>query len=74
MNSSRQSLLDEATQRLTRRLMDDGKLIEAGWIGLRVLALPKDAPPAQLEELRTAFFAGAQHLWSSNHDGAGGRR
>lgn len=52
-------------ERLLRELTDKGKLIEAGWIGLRIAAIPLDAPAVQLEEMRNAFFAGAQHLFSS---------
>lgn len=52
-------------ERLTRELMDKGQIIEAGWIGLRLAAVPTDAPAIQLEEMRNAFFAGAQHLFSS---------
>lgn len=49
---------------IERRLVDDGKLIEAGWVGLQIAAIPKDASPTQLEEMRSAFFAGAQHLFA----------
>jgi hypothetical protein len=52
-------------ERLSRELTDKGKLIEAGWIGLRIAAVPLDAPAVQLHEMRNAFFAGAQHLFSS---------
>jgi len=52
-------------QRLERELVDKGKLIEAGWIGLRLAAIPDSASATQLEEMRNAFFAGAQHLFSS---------
>lgn len=52
-------------ERLARELTDKGKLIEAGWVGLRLAAIPDDAPKAQLEEMRKAFFAGAQHLFGS---------
>ncbi|GAA3849457.1 hypothetical protein GCM10022626_19710 [[Pseudomonas] carboxydohydrogena] len=41
------------------------RLIEAGWIGLRIAAIPLDAPAVQLDEMRNAFFAGAQHLFYS---------
>lgn len=50
---------------MTRELMDKGKLLEAGWVGLRLAAIPLDAPAVQLDEMRNAFFAGAQHLFSS---------
>jgi hypothetical protein len=55
----------EELRRLERRLVDDGKLIEAGWIGLRRAAVAPEADAIQLEEMRTAFFAGAQHLFGS---------
>lgn len=52
-------------QRLSRELTERGKLIEAGWVGLRIAAVAPDAPQPQLDEMRQAFFAGAQHLFSS---------
>ena len=52
-------------EQLTKRLADDGKLIEAGWVSLRLHAVPLNAPPVQLEEMRNAFMAGAQHLFAS---------
>lgn len=48
-----------------RGLADKGKVIEAGWEGLRLAVLPMEAPPVQISEMRMAFFAGAQHLFSS---------
>lgn len=57
--------LDEATERLTKELVDRGKLIEAGWIGFEHYVMPKEAGPAQRQEMRNAFFAGAQHLMGS---------
>lgn len=52
-------------QRLERELVDKGKLIEAGWVSLRLAAIDDDASKVQLEEMRMAFFAGAQHLFGS---------
>jgi hypothetical protein len=52
-------------ERTLRELTDNGKLIEAGFVGLRIAAIPLDAPAIQIEEMRNAFFAGAQHLFSS---------
>ncbi|WLA80329.1 hypothetical protein [Bradyrhizobium elkanii] len=52
-------------ERLSRELTDKGKLIEAGWVGLRLSAIPLDASAVQLNEMRMAFFAGAQHLFGS---------
>lgn len=51
--------------KLSRDLTDKGKLIEAGFVGLRLAAIPRDAPDLQVEEMRNAFFAGAQHLFAS---------
>lgn len=53
--------LNQFAQELTAR----GKLIEAGWCGLRLAAISPDAPQIQIDEMRMAFFAGAQHLFAS---------
>ncbi|SCB52262.1 hypothetical protein GA0061099_103013 [Bradyrhizobium yuanmingense] len=52
-------------ERLSIELADAGKLIEAGWIGYRLVVMHPDAPLVQLEECKLAFFAGAQHLFGS---------
>lgn len=55
----------EFLRRFERELVDKGKLIEAGWVSLRLAAIPDDAEATQLSEMRMAFFAGAQHLFGS---------
>jgi hypothetical protein len=50
---------------LSKQLVDIGKIIEAGWIGFRLLAVSKNASLTQINEMRNAFFAGAQHLFAS---------
>jgi len=50
---------------VTRKLVDEDRLIEAGWITLKAVYIHPEAPPAQIEAMRNAFFAGAQHLFSS---------
>jgi hypothetical protein len=52
-------------ERLTRELTDAGLLVEAGWIGLRIACDLHDAPKQQLDDMRNAFFAGAQHVFHS---------
>ena len=52
-------------ERLTRELADKGQIIEAGWVALRLAAIPLSAPPTQLDEMHKAYMAGAQHLWAS---------
>ena len=55
----------EIIEGVTKRLIDEGKIIEAGWVSLKMMAVPEDAPKIQIEEMRNAFFAGAQHLLGS---------
>lgn len=54
-------LVDE----LTKGLVDKGKLIEAGWVGFEIAIGIQGASDLQRSEMRKAFFAGAQHLFSS---------
>jgi hypothetical protein len=39
--------------------------IEAGWTLFREMTLPLDTPAAAVEELRFAFIAGAQYLFTA---------
>jgi hypothetical protein len=55
---------EEQITAMEHALIAQGKIIEAGWIGLRAMAVPADAPAIQIEEMRNAFFAGAQHLYA----------
>lgn len=57
--------IKEVVDKLCRELTDKGKLIEAGWVSLKLTTIPADAPQVQLDEMRNAFFAGAQHLFGS---------
>lgn len=57
--------IEEMARKLTKELSDQGKIIEGGWVGFRMVAMHKDAPPLQVEEMRNAFFAGAQNLFAS---------
>lgn len=52
-------------ERLSRELADQGKLIEAGWVAMRLHVVPLNAQAAQLDNMRLAFMAGAQHLFAS---------
>lgn len=55
----------EHAERLTKALADEGKLIEAGWVVFRLLCIPDNADASQLDSMRLAFMAGAQHLFVS---------
>lgn len=63
MNKAR--LIEQAASGLTKDLTDAGKLVEAGFVVFAHYVIPKDAPPAQLVEMRLAFMAGAEHVFSS---------
>lgn len=52
-------------ERLTKELANQGKLIEAGWVSLRLNAIFPKAPAIQLQEMRLAYMAGAQNLFTS---------
>lgn len=39
------------------------KPIDEGWQSLRAAVVPGDAPEAQIQEMRTCFYAGAHHLF-----------
>jgi len=56
--------LRAAVDGATRKLLDQGKVIEAGWLGFAMIVL-KDASAVQKSEMRLAFYAGAQHLFAS---------
>lgn len=49
---------------ITKDLSAQGKLIEGGFAGFRLMAMHKDSPQIQVDEMRMAFFAGAAHLFS----------
>ena len=65
MTDDAQARYKAALDKVARDLTDQGRLIEAGWITLRALILPRTAPAVQIDEMRKAFFAGAQHLFAS---------
>lgn len=57
--------IQDTTRKLSASLTDAGKIIEGGWAGFRLAVLPENASQIQVDEMRKAFFAGAQHLFSS---------
>lgn len=58
-------ITDEFLLQLQKDLADAGKLVEAGWIGFRLATIPKGAPDIQLSEMKTAFMAGALHIFTA---------
>ena len=57
--------METDAEQLIKHLVDKGLIIEAGWQGLRMAAYPHGGSAQQMQQLREAFFAGAQHLFSS---------
>lgn len=55
----------EQIDELARKLTEEGKLIEAGWVGLMLACNLFEASEVQKREMKKAFFAGAQHLFGS---------
>ena len=63
--SQQKKIAREAVDKITKEFTDKGLIVEAGWMSLRTLALHEDTPPLQIDEMRSAFFAGAHHLFVS---------
>lgn len=55
----------EELERFTKELIDQGKLIEAGFVGLQIACMDPTSPEIQVREMRMAFMAGALHLFNS---------
>ena len=57
----------EIADKLSKSLTDEGRIIEGGWVGFCLAVTPKGQtmPQIQHDEMRKAFFAGAQHLFAS---------
>jgi hypothetical protein len=66
--------MDRMLVDLSKKLTDEGKVIEAGWIGLRLAAVGRRASPEQLAEMRMAFMAGGTHLLHHQHSHGPRRR
>jgi hypothetical protein len=47
------------------QLIAEGKFIEGGFAAFQIIVIPEDAPPDQLRDMRMAFFAGAQYLFTT---------
>lgn len=57
--------LHKVAQELGRKLTDEGKLIASGWVIFEAMTLPPHASEDQRNDMRIAFFAGAQHLFGT---------
>lgn len=50
---------------VSKKFADEGKLIEAGWVAMKLSVLPQEMGEQQERDMRMAFMAGAQHLFAS---------
>ena len=50
---------------IARELVDQGKLLEAGWRVLSSVLLRPDATESEKAEIRAVFMFGAQHMFAS---------
>lgn len=57
--------LREAVKQLTAGLVDKCDLIEAGWLVMQAYIVPPETSSRQIADMRFAYMAGAQHLFSS---------
>jgi hypothetical protein len=62
---NKKSRAEQIGTEFTKDLIDRGKLVEAGFAAFRHFVIAKDAPPDQVAEMRLAFMAGAEHVFSS---------
>jgi hypothetical protein len=52
-------------KRRMNELVDQDRLIEAGWVAMRIEGIEKAMPLEDLESVRQIFFAGAAYLMST---------
>lgn len=66
-NAARREAIGQIADKIAGHYIDRGKIIELGFAALIRQAYPgwETMPKDQLDELRCAFFAGAQHLMGS---------
>lgn len=57
--------IQAAARKLSESLADSGQIIEGGWAGFCLAVIPQGVSQIQIDEMRKAFFAGAQHLFAS---------
>lgn len=61
----KRELFDQIIHKTTEELVDQGKLIMAGFAAYRKTVMSPDAPEIQVRECFLAYMAGCQHLWAS---------
>jgi hypothetical protein len=57
--------LERLVSGIEQELIKQGKIIAGGFAGYRMMVMASDAPDVQVLECKMAFFAGAQHLYTT---------
>jgi pilus assembly protein TadC len=65
MGEHKQKAIDQAADLLIGHATDAGRVIEMGVAGFIKLVVPPTASPAQVRDMRIAFYAGADFLFSA---------
>lgn len=65
MSTGEEAARREFAERLCKQAADQGRLLEVGWLVMRMSVIPHDAPETQIKEMRKAYFMGADHLFAS---------
>lgn len=67
LNAERREAIGKVADQIAGHFVDRGKIIEIGFAAMVQQSYPdwKKMPKQQMDDLRTTFFAGAQHLWGS---------
>jgi hypothetical protein len=67
INAERREAIGKVADKIAGDAVDRGKIIAIGFAAMIQQTYPEweKMPPSQLDELRMAFFGGAQHLWGS---------
>ena len=66
-NAERREAIGKIADKLAGHSVDRGRLIELGFAAMVSMTYPdwEKMPKQQVDDLRCAFFGGAQHLWAS---------
>lgn len=62
---NKEQIVNQAAVEVTKTLVDQGKLVEAGFALFRMYVIDKDASDLQVAEMQMAFMAGAEHVFRS---------
>lgn len=61
----RERHIREVADTVSKDLALQGRIVEGGWRAMEILLGLTDAPKVQREEMRKAYFFGAQHLFAT---------